>query len=80
METKQQQAAALARETRACARWPEGWTRSAFAGYNFNLNNIIIARWVRGTLYREGMRNCYAYDVHDAAALVKFGLRKGFNL
>lgn len=80
METKQQQAAALARETRASGRMPEGWTRSAFAGYNFKINGVVVARWVRGTLYREGVRNCYAYDVHDAAALVEFGIRKGFNL
>lgn len=86
METKQsktEQAREYARTSRASGAIPEGWTHTGGLHYVYRVEGATVAHYCgsySNRLTREGMRDCYAYDVHDAAALVRYGLRKGFSL
>lgn len=72
--TRTQLAQEAARRTRAAGGLPEGWTHDGWLTYHHKTTGAWFCQ-ASARLHRPDKGGAYAYDVHEAAALLASGLR-----
>ena len=64
---------AQAKATRAIGTTPEGWRHDGWLCYYHTSGAHFDNASMR--LYRPGIGGCYAYDIHEASAILATGVR-----